>query len=144
MKKLIILSYAFILIFNFSFAQESWGDFWTDPKWILEAVKDEWQSQWGIQDTELDETYWDWVTWVLENVRDQGLWPYINWAVFIWLSIAVILIIYNWILLIATSMNDSTIGKVKNRLIYLVLWVVLLTWFYFVIAIITSVLQNIL
>ncbi len=118
---------------------QSWED--KNPKEIIDQVR--WGSR-SVQDTQLDDVSsgWDWVSWTLESVW-ESIWPYINWAVFIWLSIAVILLIYNWILLMTTSMNDSVIWKVKTRITYLVIWIVLITWFYFVIAIVVSIIWNI-
>lgn len=155
-KKILVLFY-FVVLLSFSnivYADDaagwawsedeqvplpSWSSHWTDPKWILDSVK---RRSWNVQNTKLDWVSWDWVAWTLWSVRDS-IGPYINWAVFIWLSISVILLIYNWLLLITWSMNDSAIWKVKTRIMYLILWIILLTWFYFVIAIITSILSNV-
>lgn len=135
-KLIVYVLIIFFLNINFSFSSQDWSDAGTDPKWIIDAVQSD------VQDTELDNVGWDWVYWVLDSLR-QNVWPYINWIVFIGLSVAVILIIYNWILLITQSMDESVLWKVKTRITYLVFWVIILTWFYFILAIVWSIIANV-
>lgn len=135
-KLIVYVLIIFFLNINFSFSSQDWSDAETDPKWIIDAVQSD------VQDTELDNVGWDWVYWVLDSLR-QNVWPYINWIVFIGLSVAVILIIYNWILLITQSMDESVLWKVKTRITYLVFWVIILTWFYFILAIVWSIIANV-
>lgn len=74
----------------------------------------------------------------LDSVRGN-MSIYLQWMVFIGLVFAVILIIYNWLMLMFSPMSPDQAGKVKTRLIALVAWVILLTWFIFVLKILISI-----
>ncbi|MBS8121752.1 hypothetical protein [Candidatus Vampirococcus lugosii] len=135
-KLIVYVLIIFFLNINFSFSSQDWSDAETDPKGIIDAVQSD------VQDTELDNVGGDGVYGVLDSLR-QNVGPYINWIVFIGLSVAVILIIYNGILLITQSMDESVLGKVKTRITYLVFGVIILTGFYFILAIVGSIIANV-
>lgn len=150
LNKLIL--FCFVLAFSLlSFSYAEWWDWdqWPVKRWSRDAspndVLDQVREWRGVQDTQLDhvqrQPWWS-VEWTLDWVRME-IWTYINWAVFIGLSIAVILIIYNWLLLVTTSMNESVLEKVKTRLMYLWVWVLIMTGFYVIIQLVMSLLANI-
>lgn len=68
---------------------------------------------------------------------------YINWIWFFALSIAVVLIIYNWVLLISSRWNDSVYKKVQTRLVNIVIWIVVIFAAYIIIRLVLSVLWTI-
>lgn len=66
--------------------------------------------------------------------------PYLQWIVYIGLSLAVIIIIYNGFLMVTGSLHSlGEWSAVQKRLLTLVLGVLLLTGFYFVIRMIVIV-----
>ncbi len=145
MKLLSLFIFPFLFIFSF-FWISLWEDTGPTKRWSENSkpikVLDEVRNKDWVQDTQLDNVQWRDVESTLESVRRE-VGYYINWAVFIWLSVSVILIIYNWLLLITTSMNESVLWKVKTRLLYLWIWVLVLTWFYIIIQVVMSLLANI-
>ncbi len=90
--------------------------------------RDEWQF--ATPELKLSDT--------LDSVR-QNISIYLQWMVFIWLVFAVILIIYNWLMLMLSPLSPDQAWKVKTRLTSLVIWVVLVTWFFFILKILISV-----
>ncbi|MBU1757710.1 hypothetical protein KKG31_00740 [Patescibacteria group bacterium] len=58
----------------------------------------------------------------------KNIGPYLQWAVYIGLTMAVILIIYNGLLMVTNSLHkEGDMEKVKKRLINIVIGVLLLT-----------------
>ena len=82
------------------------------------------------------------LSWTLESVR-QNIAPYLQWAAFIWLSAAVTLIIYNGLLLVLTPLSADQASKVKSRIMYISLWLVVITWFYFALKIMLAIYYDI-
>lgn len=62
---------------------------------------------------------------------------YIQRAVFIWLVVATILLIWNWFKLVTWNKPNETKDSIK----YILIWVVLLVWFYAVISIVTALIN---
>lgn len=69
--------------------------------------------------------------------------PYIQWAIYIWLSVATILLIFNWVLLVVSPLKD-TYANVKTRVTSIFLWVATLTWFFLIIKLLMSIIANII
>ncbi len=128
-----------ILSLNFSFwASRKWS-----PKDIVDSVNKE-ANKWGswVQNTQLNNINGNGVKETLTSLKDQ-LAPYIQWAVVIGLSIAVIAIIFNGLMLVTWSIKDSQVGKVKTRMIRLTIWILVLTGFYFIIRVLLSIIWTI-
>lgn len=152
MKKIAlrVLLFSFISFPLLSFAQEwTWGKYGNDPITILDNVKDQANEDYRIQDTALDSvTDLEWsyggkmantLDWLRKNIN-----PYIQWVVYIWLSTAVILLIYNWFLMVTNAVHqEGEFDKVKKRFIYILVGVLLLTWFYFIIKLVVALLNSI-
>ncbi len=121
----------------------------TTPMEILDtwawAVNDDLE----IQETELNDVtdlQWSYqrrfkITNTLDSVR-QNISPYLQRAVFIWLTAATILLIYNGFLLISSSIHQQwELSKVLARMTNIGIWIAVMLWFYFIIKL-TIVLLN--
>jgi len=135
LKKIFSLFLFVSLMFlnSFSFASK-WDQ---SAVQILDDLKDK-----KVQDTALDNsvtTYNKWVTSTLEAVKKSSNW-YLQWLAYIWLGIALILIIYNGIMLLISGMTWSDeMSKFKKRFVNLVIWVVILTSGYLIIKFVVSI-----
>lgn len=154
MKKVLIslFVFSFFSLPLLSFAQEwSWGKYGNDPISILDTVVQEANQDGKIQQTALDgitDQQWAYtkqykiantLDWIRNNIN-----PYLQRAVYIGLSVAVILLIYNGFLMVTNSLHGAwDISKLKNRFIYILVWVLLLTGFYFVIKLVTALINSI-
>jgi len=67
-------------------------------------------------------------SWTLDSVR-SNISIYLQWMVFIGLSMAVILIIYNWLMLMLSPLSPDQAAKVKTRMIAITVWIIVVTWF---------------
>lgn len=151
MKKILILSFIFVAaLFSLSHAA-SWWTPESDPFQVLESVKDTANEKPDsrIQDTALDEIedrWWYARQYKIANTLDylrESIYPYLQWIVYIWLVAAVILIIYNWFLMVTNGIhNQWDMAKVKKNLMNIVIWVILLTWFYFIIRLMLAILTS--
>lgn len=151
MKKNLILYFVLILsLFTVSYAA-SWWTPESDPFQVLESVKEKANEKYRIQETALDQItdeQWSYarqykITNTLDYLR-QNIYPYLQWVVYIWLVAAVVLIIYNWFLMVTNWIhNQWDMSKIKKNLMNVVIWVVLLTWFYFILRLILAILTSI-
>lgn len=153
MKKLIVvimvLSYALPLL---SFAQnESRGKYGENPIQILDNVVSEANDEYKIQQTALDQAtdkQWAYASpYKIANTLDwfrNNINPYLQWAVYIGLSIAVILLIYNGFLMVTNSIHkEGEAAKIKKNIINIVIGVIVLTWSYFIIKLAVSLINSI-
>ena len=153
MKKIILVLIAsWYLLPLLSFAQsDSRGQYWTDPIQILDNVVKEANVDVRIQQTALDQatdTQWAYASsYKLANTLDRfrnNINPYLQWAVYIWLSLAVILLIYNWFLMVTNAAHgEGEIAKVKKNIMNIVIGVIILTGFYFIIKLTVSIINSI-
>jgi hypothetical protein len=129
-----------------------WWEFSGDPFRILDEVASEANDENRIQETALDDTsqfQWSYpLQYRLANTLDairQQIWPYLEWAFFLGLSIAVIWIIINGLLLVTHSAHGKgDLGEIKKRLTNIALGVVVLVWVYAIIRILNAVLARVL
>ncbi len=152
--KLIVL--AMIVLFWLSwlsFAQNgSRGDRGSDPLVIFETMVDDANSNgYAIQETAMDwisDQQWDYdraykISNTLDYVR-KNLDPYLQRAIYAWLVLATIWLIYTWFLLTTNAIhNQWDWTKVKTNTINILLWVFLLSWFYFIIKLIVALITAI-
>lgn len=155
MKKLINSMFAVILFFSLFLGiwlaqnyDQRW-DMWSSPIQILDQVVDDANDWWrydNIQDTRLDwvnSIQWEYeaqyrISNTLDRIRNNIV-DYLQWIVFIWLSLATVLIIYNGFMLVTHWVHGQwDISKFKQNMINISIWVLLLLWFYFVIEIILA------
>ena len=155
MKKILLLMYLFVIgcsvSISWSYAQEgSWGKYGDDPMVILDTVVDKANEDYKIQQSALDgvtDQQWSYQSqYKIANTLDylkNNLNPYIQWAIYIWLSAAVILLIYNGFLMVTNSIHkQGDMSKVKKNISYIVIGVLLLTGFYFIIQLVVSLINS--
>lgn len=144
-----VLSYTLPLL---SFAQtDSRGKYGSDPIQILDTVVSEANDEYKIQQTALDQatdTQWAYASpYKIANTLDwfrNNINPYLQWAVYIWLSVAVILLIYNGFLMVTNAIHkEGETAKVKKNIINIVIGVIVLTGFYFIIQLAVSLINSI-
>ncbi len=153
MKKLIlaivILCYSLPLL---SFAQsDSRSKYGNNPIQILDTVVGEANDEYKIQQTALDnatDKQWAYASqYKIANTLDRfrnNINPYLQWAVYIGLSVAVILLIYNGLLMVTNAVHkEGEIAKIKKNIINIVIGVVILTGFYFIIKLAVSLINSI-
>jgi hypothetical protein len=124
----------------------TWQDYEMNNRWpdeILDDIVDHGKS-------DIVKTKLDWVTnmqefnaenkisGTLESVR-ENISFYLQRVVYIALSGAVLLIIYNWLRLVLSPVSAEESSAIKTRMIYISLWIVLVTWFYFVLKIVLAI-----
>lgn len=68
-------------------------------------------------------------------------WNYLQYVMFIWLTAATILIIVTWFKLVTSSDREKEISTFKKNLLYITVWIVLLSWFYYLIDIFIGVIN---
>jgi hypothetical protein len=127
-----------------------WGKFGSDPeniaKTVAELANDETSTR--VQDTKLD-----WITnitagsvshqYQISNTlirlsnNENWIMPYIQWTLYIWLVWATILLIWNWFLLV----TGKKLKDAQENIKYILLWVIIMTWFYAIIEVISAILN---
>lgn len=156
MKKFILSGMIVIaLLMGFSFAgtttSNSRGDKGSSPVEILDRVAGEANVEYKIQDTALDGVNDDQGAFAskykMANTLDSlriKIAPYLQWAFYIGLSIATILIVYYGILLVTGAVSGEdikkTVGKIKN----VAIGVAILTGFAIIIRLFISLLSSVL
>jgi hypothetical protein len=120
----------------------------TKPDAILKDIVDHENSD--IIRTKLDDTtnisnFWasNKLSGTLESVR-QYLSFYLQWIAYFALAGSVTLLIYNGLLLATSPLSPEQATKVKTRMFYISAWVVLVTWFYFVLKIILAIYYDVI
>ncbi len=128
-------------------ANSRWS-YGTSPTEVLYRVV--WQAniENKIQDTQLDRIsatadmqfsseYQ--ITNTLNSIRIK-IAPYLQWFMFIWLSIATILIIITGFQLVTSVQSGEDVKKAQGRIKNIVIWLLIMTWFYIITRIIMSLL----
>ena len=136
-----IIKRIILFIFLF-FISIFWFSYWTDlgsstPTQILDWMKNN-----EIQKTKLNDVNWDWIDANLSSIKSSSS-DYIKWLWFIWLSVALILIIYNGMYLLANFSDEDKLSKVKKRFVSLIIGVIVLTSWYLIIKFAVSIIWNI-
>ncbi len=143
----VIALFGWFLLTNFSFAtlylnQES------KPLNIINYIR-----KWGkdIIKTDLDDatkeegqfnTQYQ-ISNTLDSVR-QNLAVYLQWIAGIGLGASVMLLIYNGIILMTSPLSSDQTATVKKRIRYILIWALAITWFYFVLRIMLSIILQLL
>jgi len=152
MRQIILLCMSFGLLFAGSaFTQNnSRGSRWSTPEDILNNVVNRANDQYNLQDSPLERVnerqWWYPVQYRIANTLDSirvNLAIYIQWIVFLGLAMATIGLIYIWFLMVTNGIsNEWTIEKIKPRIIGIVVWVLLITWFYAVLRLFTAIITT--
>ncbi len=144
-----------MLASNFAFAQtntsNSRWDKGSSPSEILDSIAGQANSEYKIQDTALDQVSNDqWayaskykIANTLDSIRIK-IAPYLQWIFYIWLGMAVILIIYNGILLVTGAVSGEDIKKVQWRIKNIAIGVAILTGFAIIVRVFISILSSVL
>lgn len=154
MKKIIVavlLLCSMIPLFNITESSSRESSYGSDPIQILDKVVGEANEDYEIQETMLDKatsTQWAYASqYKIANTLDwfrQNINPYLQWAVYIGLSIAVILLIYNGLLMVTNAVHKEwETAKIKKNIINIIIGVIILTWFYFIIKLAVSIINAI-
>ena len=153
MKKFLL--YSMVLFYSLpllSFAESNnRGKYWSNPLQILDTVVSRANQEDSVQQTALDtatDKEWAYASkykiantldWLRNNIN-----PYLQYAVYIGLSVAVILLIYNWFLMVTNAAHKEwEAAKVKKNIINIIIWVIILTGFYFIIKLAVSLINSI-
>lgn len=151
MKKLLLVFLVFVYVLpSFGFAQSgSRGKYWDDPIKILDKVVWKANDDYKIQQTALDnatDKQWGYASsykiantldWLRNNIN-----PYLQRAVYIGLSLAVILLIYNGFLMVTNAAHKEwEAAKIKKNIMNIAIWVIILTGFYFIIKLVVALIN---
>ncbi len=153
MKKIalfIIVCSLFLPLVGFAQDNSRWK-YSGNPIQILDAVVSEANDDYKIQQTALDAATDKQGAYAsqykIANTLDRfrnNINPYLQWAVYIWLSAAVILLIYNGFLMVTNAVHKEwETAKIKKNIINIVIGVIILTWFYFIIRLTVSIINSI-
>lgn len=151
----IILFWVFAIIFANTFVSAQngrWWDYGSDPLMIFETMVDDANDWWyAIQETALDGVtdlqWWYARPYKITNTLDYirtNVDPYLQRVIYAWMVLATIALIYAWFLLVTNSIHKQwDRSKVKSNIIYALLWVFLLSWFYFIIKVIVALITSV-
>lgn len=130
--------------------QASWN--WhQSPVDIVDEVRNKANALEEIQKTDLDHTTskYSACVWIAPDSRftltrtlchiKENIKDYLQYAMYIWLTVATILLIRNGFRIVTSDNREKEIWNFKTNLKYIVIWVVLLTWFYYIIDILIGV-----
>lgn len=134
---LVYLLLFIIWLININFTSSV--DWWSSPEANLKNIESEARPWANTQYDNLSNAKW--IYWTLDAIRYKTI-PYLKWAVYIGLSLAVILIVYNWFLMVLSPVTDEWYQKIQKRLLYIFFWVIWLTWFSLLITLVLSLVEN--
>lgn len=134
------------ILVSVSLAQD-WGvyDQNTQPIEIVDAIVQKENQSTKVITTKLDQVQQDQsfgaenkISGTLESVR-KNLANYLEWFVFIGMTAAVVLIIYNGILLVMNPVSWDDLKKIQKKLLYIIVGVLMMTWFYFILKVLLNI-----
>lgn len=117
------------------------------PVGILDAVKNEANKSRSdqVQKTQLDSTTSKRCTDIGLDSRftftrtlcyiKNNVWSYLQYIMYIWLTGATILLIWNWFKLVTSQDREKEMKTFTKNLVYIIIWITLLLWFYYFIDI---------
>lgn len=130
----------------------SWVNFWSSPITVLDNFANRVNEDQRVQDNQLNDIsniQWQYaseykITNTLDSIRIQ-IAPYIQWIMYIGLSVAVILIIYNGLLMVTNGVHDQwSVDKLKTRMLNIAVGVGILTWFYLILQLALALISYLL
>lgn len=128
-----------------------WGNYWTAPSEVLDRVV--WEANvWSpVQDTKLDrisDTNWQFATqYKLTNTLDsirQEIAPYLQWFMFIGLSVATVMIIITGFQLVTSVQSGADTKKAAWRIKNIAIGIIVMTWFYIITRLFMSLVAYVL
>lgn len=127
------------------------GSYGTSPSEVVDRIVGEANATNKIQDTELDKVTdkeWQFATkYKLANTLDSirmAIAPYLQWFMFIGLTIATVLLIITWFQYVTSGQTGEDTKKLQGRIKNIIIWIVILTWFYIITRIFMSLIAYIL
>lgn len=123
-------------------ASDDWH-FNENPVKVLEKVKKNANKSKTeqIQKTELDNTTSRWCKDIAADPRytitktlcyvKNNVWSYLQYVMFIWLTAATIIIIWNGFKLVTSPNREKEMEAFKKNIVYIIIWVTLLLGFYY-------------
>ena len=152
MKKLILACWVFLSLFAMPLMSEAFASSslnskrvsadWS-PKQLVESVHTIANKDFQIQQTKLDgiESRWKYkITSTLEYIR-KNIFPYIQWIVFIGLSIGAIMLIWNGFKLVTQSVSGDKVAEIKKDIQSVLIGIVVLSSFLAIIKLTLAVLN---
>ena len=146
-----------IMVALFAFAWMSvyatWWNFNDGTVWILDQVYQDSNKKVSneVQNTDLDvvTSKFSECEWIAPDSRfsitrtmcsiKANAKNYLQYVMYVWLAAATVFLIWNGFKIVTSSEREKQLGLFKKNLLYIVVWVVLLTWFYYIIDIFVSV-----
>lgn len=120
MKKILLLLIAFMS--SITMLMPSFVDAWNSAFWKWSSVKANWElSIWWLNwwDLQTDDKSLDVIKWA------------VNWVLWLWWLIALIMLIYGWVLMVTSQGNEEWYSNwfkvVKAALIWI--WIIWVAWF---------------
>lgn len=150
MKKILYLSIwmlALSLVFFWIEASAEDRKFGKNPVRVLEIVKKNANKDRSeqVQKTQLDDTTSKWCRDIGLDSRftftrtlcyiKNNIWSYLQYIMYIWLTAATILLIWNWFKLVTSQDREKEMKTFSKNLVYIAIWITLLLWFYYFIDI---------
>lgn len=148
--KKIVLSLLFAPVCLTFAASDNWGGYGSNPVEVLDSVVGEANDVDQIQETSLDRINnqeWAYVWFQISNTLDWlrlHIATYLQWIVYIGLSLAVILLIYNGFLMVTHVVHkEGDFSKIKKNIMNIFIWVIILTSFYAIIKLVIGILNSV-
>lgn len=123
----------------------------SSPTQILDSIAGEANSEYKIQETALDgvnDDQWAFAAkYKLANTLDSlriKIAPYLQWMFYIWLGLAVILIIFYGMQLVTGAVSGEEISKTKVKIRNIAIGVAILTGFAIIIRLFIALLSSVL
>jgi len=149
-RKKIVISLLFAPVCLTFAASDNWGGYGSNPVEVLDSVVSEANNTDQIQETSLDRINnqeWAYVWFQISNTLDWlrlHIATYLQWIVYIGLSLAVILLIYNGFLMVTHVVHkEGDFSKIKKNIMNIFIWVIILTSFYAIIKLVIGVLNSV-
>lgn len=141
-----------IIPLSFTFAEtDSWWVYGDSPTAVFENIVGEANTNQQIQETAMDGINSDeWAyqqEYQISNTLDwirMHMGTYLQWIVYVGLTIAVILLIYNGFMMVTHSITKSwDFAKLKKNLQYIAIGVIILTSFYAILRLVIGLINSV-
>ena len=145
-----IISLTFLFGLFPLFGQWQWSNYGSNPLQIVDRVVEDSNEEYRIQDSPLervDENQgWYPMAYRMTNTLDSirvNIAIYIQWAIFIGLSLAVVGLIIIGFNMVTNGITSAwTIDKVKKWVVSIIIGVVVLTWFYAFLRLLVAIINS--
>lgn len=133
-------------------SDSSWGNYWTSPSEVIDRVVGEANPPGEkTQETQLDrvsDAKWQFpVKYKIANTLDslrQEIAPYLQWFMFIGLSVATVMIIITGFQLVTSVQSGADTKKAAERIKNIAIGIIIMTWFYIMTRLFVSLVSYVL